>query len=142
MTPAFALLAAAILATWLPRSEGRGLQWWMPLLVAAAIAGVFGGLLDARGMLAVAALWLACELARRPVPQAVRVACTAAAIGLALVFSAHVLPGSVPKVVATDIQLSAASAPMTLRLNLDKGIAGLLLLAYWCRRAPWKEVPR
>lgn len=142
MIPAFGLLAAAILAAWWPRPDGRWPPWWAPLLVAAVVTGGLSGLLDARGVLAVAALWAACEAATRAGNRAVRIACTAAAVALALVLYAHVLPGFTPAVVAADMRLSLASAEMTLRLNLDKGIAGLLLLACWCQRAPWNEVPR
>ncbi len=63
---------------------------------------------------------------------------------LALALALHVLPGFDNPVVVSQVHLSGKAAPFTQYANFDKGSAGLLLLAFYCRRAAtlseWRSV--
>jgi membrane protease YdiL (CAAX protease family) len=96
------------------------------------------------GLLALAALWVGAELSKRVDDQAARLLVVATAT-LAVALAIHVVPGFNNPMVATDIRLSPNSAPMRqATANFDKGAAGLILLAYYCRRvqraADWPSV--
>lgn len=144
MAVAFLLLAAAILAIWLPWSPERYRvpAPWVVLVGAAVVAATLSGLIEAAGLLAIAALWALCAGAVQLPQRGARYAAALGALALALAFTVHAVPGIHPWVVADQIRLSADSVPMTLRLNFDKGVAGLLLLALWCRHRPAGYVPR
>lgn len=144
MAVAFLLLATAILAIWLPWSPDRHRvpAPWVVLAGAAVVAATLSGLIEAAGLLAIAALWALCAGAVRLRKRGARYAAGLGALALALAFTVHAVPGVHPWVVADQIRLSADSAPMTLRLNFDKGVAGLLLLALWCRHRPAGYVSR
>lgn len=140
----YGLLFLTFPALYLPALQlGRVvvLHPWHVLLVAALLAATAQGFLGWLALLPVVALWILAYLssssagARRTWLVA---ATTMVGIGLAL----HFFPGFPDPVVVRDVRLSPASEPMTLRANVDKGVAGLLLLAYLSPRPLARQWPR
>jgi uncharacterized protein len=133
----FVLLGAAMCAAWLPDVRwvaGRALHPWQVVFAAAVVAGLVSGVVQGTGLLALAALWIGAELSKRVDDQAARLLVVATAT-LAVALAIHLVPGFNNPIVATDIRLSPNSAPMRqATANFDKGAAGLILLAYYCRR--------
>lgn len=132
------LLGLAIFAVWLPHlpiGSQRRLPPWTLLLAAATAAGLASGLLDWRGALCVVVL---CGLAFGSVhvPQPVlRRMLVAATVLLALALGFNKLPGFQPSVFAQDVQVSADAPPIRLSAHFAPGLAGLVLLAFFARRA-------
>lgn len=142
MYPTYGLLFAAFLARYVPAipiGPGRRLAPWQLLLIAAVASGLIQGLLTPLGALALTGLWAATALSSRsPDPERRRYA-RLTAILLAMALALHLIPGFANPVVAQDVRLSEHSAVMTLKANFDKGAAGLLLLAYFCRPPEGRE---
>jgi membrane protease YdiL (CAAX protease family) len=133
----YLLLGIAILGVWLPDIR-IGRDWrvaaWQPPFVAALAIGLAVGQLAWTAVLASAVLWAIAYAAVRARHAATAGALVALTIVLAFALSAHWLPGFLNPPLATNLQLSAESAPFTQRAKFDMGAAGLLLLAYFCRR--------
>lgn len=140
----YGLLFLAFPALYLPALKlGRVvvLHPWQVLLVAALLAAMAQRTLGWLALLPVAALWVLAYSSSRSTGARrtwLVAATTMVAIGLAL----HLFPGFPDPVVVRDFQLSPASEPMTLRANVDKGVAGLLLLAYLSPRPSARQWPR
>jgi len=137
---AFALLALAIAAVWLPPLHVREHAWplW-PLAFAAALAvALAGGVVHGTALPALAAFavvtWAAVAA---PWGRTLFVALSGL---LAVALSIHVLPGfDNPKVFDAE-RLTPDALPFTQYLNFDKGTAGLFLLAAFAPRVRrWRE---
>jgi membrane protease YdiL (CAAX protease family) len=132
------LLGLAICAVWIPDlklSTGVRVPPWAPLLLIAVIAGLANGVLDWRGAAVVALL---CALAAVSVNNdntAVRRGLTIGAVALAFALAVQLMPGFEPSVFVEGVKLSPDAAPMRLSAHFAPGVAGLVLLAFYCRRA-------
>ena len=132
------LLGLAICAVWLPDlavASRTRIPPWTLLLAAATAAGLASGLLDWRGGLCVVLL---CSLAfasvHVPLPV-LRRALVVATVLLALALGFNKVPGFQPSVFAQGVQVSADAPPIRLSAHFAPGLAGLVLLAFFARRA-------
>ena len=132
------LLGLAIGAAWLPDlpiAARLRIPPWTVLLAAATAAGLASGVLDWRGVLVTAVL---CGLAFASVhvPQAVlRRTLSVATVLLALALGFNKVPGFQPSVFAEGLQVSADAPPIRLSAHFAPGLAGLVLLVFFARRA-------
>lgn len=137
------LLAAAVLAAWLPPmrvSPRRTLPAWAALLVAATAAGLAQGFVQWQGAAALAAMAGVGLAAQRTTRPALRGGLTLVALWLALAFALHAVPGFRNPAVVEGAVLGEGAVPYTLWLNFDKGAAGLLLLVCFVpRAATWAD---
>jgi uncharacterized protein len=130
---AFWSLAIAAACLWLPRGITSRLPrrlWVVPTLLAALVA-LAGRMIDGTGLLVLAALAAAAHLAnhatRPPVRGAAHLLVWVVCAGLFL----HVLPGFSNPLLLDHVVLGPGAEPYTQYLNVDKGIAGLLLLGIY-----------
>ena len=125
------------MATWVPPSVANGqlARWgWQSLLALALAAAVAEGQVTWVGAVPVIVLWSTATGYEAASSPSLRTACAWGAALLAVAMATHRLPGFSPLLIA-DTQLSPSSVPMTLRAHLDKGMAGLILLAVFTRRS-------
>lgn len=130
------LLGLAICAAWLPPLSTRWgkLPPWVALLVTTLLSASIQGLVDWRGLMAVIVAWgLAAGSTSARAPSIRRVL-KVMAVGLCFALAIQQIPGFAPFVFLRDVVISANAGPMRLSARLDSGIAGLLLLAFYCRR--------
>ena len=148
MIATYGLLGMAILSVWLPGVPvGRAVRVpvWSVLLLAAIVCGLVTGYLGAKALASIGGLaalaYTTARLERQQGTPWLRRAMLAATIVLSLVLALHLAPGfSNPRVI-DQLQVSADGAPFTQYLNFDKGVVGLLLLAFLCQRArSWAEL--
>jgi len=131
------LLGLAICAVWLPDlplRRGR-IPPWTVLLAAATAAGLASGVLDWRGAAVVMAL---CGLAFASVrlrDTTLRRVLTAAVVLLAFALGLNRVPGFQPSVFLQDLQVSPDAPPMRLTAHFAPGLAAIVLLAFYARRA-------
>jgi len=131
------LLGLAICAVWLPDFEvrdGLRLPPWALLLTIAVIAGLTHGVLDWRGATAVAATCGVAAASVRTHNTLARRTLTTAAVSLSFALGLQLVPGFQPSVFIEGIRLSPDAAPMRLTAHFAPGFAGLVLLAFYCRR--------
>jgi membrane protease YdiL (CAAX protease family) len=129
----FLLLAAAVVAVWLPGVRVRGRAWpvWPLPFVAAVAAGLLSGVLQWPAVVPLVLLACVAWLARHPGSAAwVRGSCTVAAALLAVALALHLLPGFRSTVLVSGERLSPDAYPFSASLKFDKAAAGLLLLAF------------
>jgi len=135
----FILLALSICAVWLaPVScfdQGR-IAPWLPLSLLAAASALGNGLLTPLGLCGLVLLGLTAFLGTRDhAPRWQKWSFGTLAMLLSLALAMHRWPGfHNPLVIAAEM-LSVHGLPFTLYANVDKGAAGLLLLALYCRRS-------
>jgi membrane protease YdiL (CAAX protease family) len=133
MVLTFALLAAAMIALWLPWPQGAVGRPWFWLAVAAVVAARATGVVQPVGFAGIA-LWVAVVAAwvrlgragqnpRWHWPLAAAVLAVAAALML------HRLPGFANPRVIDAVRFTPDVVPFTLYLNFDKTLIGLLLFA-------------
>ena len=130
---AFAALTLAIALLWAPRfvASRHAATWWIYPFAVSLLFAVAGALVDAGGLLALAALAAACVWANR---ARGRVSGAVAAIVMLLVCAGlltHVVPGFDNPRILDNVLLGHGSVPYTKYLNYDKGVAGLLLLGLY-----------
>jgi membrane protease YdiL (CAAX protease family) len=133
----FALLAIAIAAVWLPSlrlTDRFLLPPWMAIAAGAVISGFAAAVLSPVAVLALAMFFLAAYMAAATQRKTSLLFGMAAAL-LALALALHRLPGFNNPILISQLRLSADSVPFTQYANFDKGAAGLVLLAFMCRRA-------
>lgn len=126
----FAALAAAIALVWAPlvsASRWARLFWLVPFSVLLVL--VPNTLVTTRGLAAVFALTMACRYGEEAPEGALRGFALAVMLAVSAALLAHAAPGFSNPRVLDGVRLSADAAPYTKYLNLDKGIAGLLLVA-------------
>lgn len=131
------LLAAAIAAAWLPDWRLPRVGTVSPALPLGALAlacAAFTGVADARGVVAVAAVAALGWAWRTAASTGIRRAAGTLAVLGAFALGLHLLPGFRPVVFAEGVRLSADADPMRFSAHFDAGMAGLLLLVFFCRR--------
>ena len=131
----YVLLGCAILAVWIPALTWRGheLPPWIPVLLAALAAGLVSGAVTWSGAAALAVLWALLGPAQSA-GEPVRSASLVLAAVLALALAVHALPGFNNRMVIDAARVTPNASPYTQYLNLDKGAAGLLILATVAQR--------
>jgi len=140
------LLMLAICAVWLPALSrlpigGRlTLPLWVPLLVLSVLAGMLAGQVDSIGTAGLALL-AAAAWGTTHAPHAwQRASLLAFTLLLALLLALHRWPGFHNLLVVPSAAITADARPFMLFANLDKGAAGLLLLALLAPRIhAWRE---
>lgn len=152
--PVFGLVSLALVALWMPwrasflgAAAGRfpGGPLWLPLAIAALGLALQHDFVTPRGALALTALGFATHFAHRrsSLPSERRVA-TGVTIALGAALMAHWVPGFDNPQVLDEVVLSAEAAAYSKYLNLDKAMAGLVLLALagWplARAAEWRRI--
>lgn len=136
MVVTYVLLGLAIIAVWLPalRVAGRAVAPWAVLFVAAVAVGLLAGALAWPAVFALALLAGLCQAAQRFEGPA-RAAITVVVLLFSLALSVHALPGFHNPKAFDAVRFTADAVPFTQYMNFDKGAVGLLLLAFFCRRA-------
>ncbi len=137
------MLAVAMAALWAPRfTRATGSdQWWVAPFAVALVAALVARLVDARGLVAIAALVAACRIADHAVSGWWR------GVGLALMFvlSAgilmHVVPGFTNLRILDGVRLSPDAQPYVKYINFDKGVLGVLLLGSYAPSRTRRQVP-
>lgn len=144
LPPSFWPLSAtwmlAVLSLWMPAP--RGVPAW-PLCLAAAVAtALWHGAMEPAGVLALALLAALCAGWRHAGHRVVKGLLLTAIVLLALALALHLVPGFSNPRLLDNIQISAASAAVSLYLNLDKTAVGILLCATFGApardRAAWR----
>jgi uncharacterized protein len=137
-SPAYVFLSLAIVCAWLPAVHWSrfSIRPWFICFVLALCAALTTGVLGVVGLLLVLVLALALSGASSDrLPKVFRLVLGVVAALLALALAMHKVPGFSNLLIFKGVQLSADAPPFTLYANFDKGIAGLLLLAVFCRKA-------
>lgn len=113
---------------------------WLILLGLAVSAGLAAGILHLVAGASIAALLAFSWLASRQGKPVVRTLFTLLTLLLALALAMHGVPGYDNPLLLKEVRLSADAAPFTLYANFDKGVVGLVLLVFFCRRATsWRD---
>jgi len=144
----FILLGLSICAVWIRGiaigGQGVVIPAWLPLFLVAVGTAFMSHIIDWRAIIALAALAGICTWSMRESRPILSDLLAGVAALLALALALHVLPGFDNPVVVSQVHLSGKAAPFTQYANFDKGSAGLLLLAFYCRRAAtlseWRSV--
>ncbi|MTW09532.1 CPBP family intramembrane metalloprotease [Pseudoduganella eburnea] len=113
---------------------------WLVLLGLAVSAGLAAGVVHPSAGASIAALLAFAWLATSHGNAVVRACFTVLALLLAFGLALHAVPGFDNPLLLKDVRLSPDSAPYTMYANFDKGVAGLVLLVFFCRRAStWRD---
>jgi membrane protease YdiL (CAAX protease family) len=133
MPATFWFLALAAGCLWWPRDLGgigaRRL-WTLPALAAIGLA-VVEGFVNGVGLAIVLVLAAAAAYAHRGSHSILRSLAHAYVFAVTTGLFLHVLPGFANPVVIDHVVLSPGAVPYTQYLNVDKGLAGLLLLGLY-----------
>ena len=138
-TATFVMLGLAIAMAWLPhrwavalpRDRAR-IAPWHPCLAACLILGLASGVIQPVGMAWVALMWVAGAWHDRA-PGRLWPALLFG--GLTLAAALHALPGFRNLPLIDAVALRPDALPFTLYANMDKGLAGLFLMAFAGRPA-------
>lgn len=141
---ASAALGLAIATAWLPALQlhaGRRVVWWPLALAIASGIALAAGSLQVTGLLIATAACVVPALRTWSSRPSVRRISTILGIAVAFALASRLFPGF-PEVVLVDlVRLTPEAAPMRLTAHFDAGLAGLLLLAFYCRPAStWHEL--
>ncbi len=145
----YGLLAAALVALWMPAIELNG-RWkipaWAILLAAACISGIYTGLLSAPAFIVLPAFAALCHVARAYRPGIVKVFLLVGVGIMTLALSLHRFAGFANPALVKNLTISANAPPFTHNLNFDTSAAGLILFAFFCNPArtseQWREVTK
>ncbi|UWE15700.1 CPBP family intramembrane glutamic endopeptidase [Herbaspirillum huttiense] len=141
--PSALLLMLAICSVWLPAlplPAGRSFAPWLPLLVLALALGLHDGQLDAIAVAGIVLLGFAARGTTHAPHAWQRRSLLAFTLLLALLLALHRWPGFHNVLVIPSAAITADARPFMLFANLDKGSAGLLLLALLAPRChAWRE---
>jgi len=140
----FGLLGLSIVSTGLASAQEKRPAFlghlWLLLLLLAVGAGFAAGVLRASALASIGALLVFTWMANRHDRHALRVLSTLSALLLSLALAMHLVPGYDNPLLLKDVRLSAHSAPFTMYANFDKGVVGLVLMVFLCRRAStWRD---
>jgi len=140
----FGLLGLAIASTCLAAEQRERAVvlrcLWLLLLGLAVGAGLAAGVLRPVALASIAALLAFAWHAKAHGKAPVRALFTVLTLVLALALAMHAVPGYDNPLLLKDVRLSAPSAPFTMYANFDKGVAGLVLLVFFCQRASsWRD---
>ena len=149
ITITYGLLAASLIALWLPAiviNQRLSAAPWALLFAAACTSGMLTGLVAPHAVAVLLAFAALCYMARRCKPGVLKVVLIIAAGAVTLLLSLHRFPGFANPPLVVDMQLSALSPAFTHRLNFDTSSAGLILFAFFCVPArsvkEWADVAR
>jgi len=135
------LLAIAVLSLWLPLRRASA---WAIALGAVGIAALVTGAVTPVGIAVVLLLIALCVARERTSSTWLRVLLMAAIVVIALAMALHKAPGFHNPLIARDVMEGAA--PVTQYINLDKAVAGIVLIAFFGiparSRADWRAVAR
>ncbi len=141
--PSALLLMLAICSVWLPSlplPAGRSIALWLPLLVLTVALGLHDGQLDAIAATGIGLLGIAAWGTAHALNAWQRRSLLVLTLLLALLLALHRWPGFHNALLVPSTAITADARPFTLFANLDKGAAGLLLLALLAPRChAWKE---
>ena len=150
MTPVLivlaALLALAIVSLWFPPLPAgtRRVPVWTITLGAVGVVALIAGAVTPAGIAIVLLLIALCAARERSTSPWLRVPAMAAITLIALALALHKVAGFYNPQIARDV--AAGAAPVTQYINLDKAIAGIVLIAFYGRpartRADWRAVGR
>lgn len=138
MLVTFALLCVSIGAVWLPDLRvpgGMRIPAWHVVFATFLGSGLLFGDLTGLAVVALVLTWAAAAASIRGGSRVFSLGLATLVCGVALALAVHLVPGFNNPMVASGLRLSANSPPITQYASLDKGAAGLILLAYYCRRA-------
>ena len=130
-----ALLTAALVSLWAPKSAHRLLHdrisLWLLLLIAAIASACWFGLIQPAALVFIALFATGCYgFYAKSSGAAIRFVAGVLVFVLSLALMAHVLPGLGTFPIATDYQVSSGALPYNLYANLDKVFVGFFLLAF------------
>lgn len=129
----FAALATAMAALWAPRwfASPHAASWWVvPFALALLLAQAYG-VVDTRGLLAIAVLTTACRVGAQAPDGALRGLALAVMLALSAALLLHAVPGFANPRVLDGVMLGVDAAPYTKYLSFDKGVLGLVLLGLY-----------
>jgi len=132
-----ALLAVAICSVWLPEVHFRTpkpFPIWIPLLLAATVSAFIYGLVDWRGVVAILTLVGAALGSVKASQPIFRRSLGILAFLLAFAMGIRVVPGFASSVFVENLRLTPDATAMRLTAHFDQGVAGLVLLAVYCKR--------
>lgn len=139
MTPAVLLLMLAICAVWLPAPvsvRAVRVPAWLVLLLLSLAMALASGELTLPGVAGLLLLGVSAAVARHAPAAWQRALLLMLAIVMALLLALHRWPGFHNTLVVPAQAITPAALPFALYANLDKGAAGLLLLALLVPRSP------
>jgi membrane protease YdiL (CAAX protease family) len=128
----FCILALAVLLLWAPAIRGQRDWNWCAGLVLACVGGLLAGAMDWRAPLAIAVFALLAWRARELDAAWQRVPLVVLTGLFAFLLALHRVPGFFNPVVAEGIVFSAGAPALSLRLNFDTAVAGIVLLGVFC----------
>lgn len=148
----YGLLAASVLALWLPPirlSDRAVIAPWAVLLALACAAGVATGLAAWVGIFSLAAFAVLAYLAKACQYRFLRVVLLLVTGWMTLALSMHKFGGFANPSIVTDMLISHGTTPFTHHLNFDTTAAGIILFAAFCSpartleswRDVWKQYP-
>jgi len=150
LTPALivlaALLALAVVSLWFPPlpTGTRRVPAWTITSAAVGIVALIAGAVTPVGIAIVLLLIALCAARERSTSPWLRVPAMAAITLIALALALHKIPGFYNPQIARDV--AAGAAPVTQYINLDKAIAGIVLIAFYGQPArtwaDWRAVGR
>jgi len=129
----FAVTAAAVLLLWAPAARGRRDWTWCTGLALVCLAGLGTGYMDWRAPLCVAVFAVLAWRAREAQGPWLRVPLLVLTGLSAFLLALHRVPGFFNPVVAEGIVFSSGAPPLSLRLNLDTALAGIVLMGVFCK---------
>lgn len=137
-------LGLAIVSLWIPPlhlESGRRLAWWPFFLAIAVGVGVYVGTVTTIGAIVVLATCLFAAARSWGSSKLIQRACAVAGVLVAFGLAVRLFPGF-PQVVLIDgLRLTPDATPMRLTTHFDAGVAGLVLMAFYCRPArTWEEL--
>ncbi|MGO4476995.1 lysostaphin resistance A-like protein [Massilia sp. 2TAF26] len=131
--PSFGALALAVLLLWAPPIRGRRDWTWCTGLALVCLAGIATGSLDWRAPLFVGGFAALAWQAREAQQTWLRTALLVLTGLSAFLFALHRVPGFFNPVLAEGIVFSSGAPALTLRLNYDTVVAGIVLMGVFCR---------
>lgn len=131
--PSFGALALAVLLLWAPPIRGRRDWTWCTGLALVCLAGIATGSLDWRAPLFVGGFAALAWQAREAQQTWLRTALLLLTGLSAFLFALHRVPGFFNPVLAEGIVFSSGAPALTLRLNYDTVVAGIVLMGVFCR---------
>jgi len=131
--PSFGALALAVLLLWAPPIRGRRDWTWCTGLALVCLAGIATDSLDWRAPLFVGGFAALAWQAREAQQAWLRTALLVPTGLCAFLFALHRVPGFFNPVLAEGIVFSSGAPALTLRLNYDTVVAGIVLMGVFCR---------
>lgn len=131
--PSFGALALAVLLLWAPPIRGRRDWTWCTGLALVCLAGIATGSLDWRAPLFVGGFAALARGGRAAQRAWLRIPLLVLTGLCAFLFALHRVPGFFNPVLAEGIVFSSGAPALTLRLNYDTAVAGIVLMGLFCR---------